>query len=637
MTTQDVDTIWSLIQVPKRDFYQRAGALSGRRRVDYGIDLAQTNLKTTKDTQGFLDRLADCFARTKLSSKARHVTATAMVVDHSQKIMKIYITKNKGLANADDQTQQEELDEGAFAQHLCAWFSEVANTNAYASDSNPLNSLAFDRLIAFDRSRLRDYHRNFRNAFARGALISFQATCRQLFGVDFAIPTEVHDLHNAFPSGLIVECCFLAWKCRHSESFTAIRRSVEAAPLVASATGHGSLLKPTQEFVHMIDCLGRLPSAYHYFIHYCRGIASGYTFHPILLPSCSRESSMDSISTVSGGMRMRHADSQSRFLHRELQLLHYFSCPGTERCEDYFGCSKRSCWLCWQVLSCFKDYNTKGTHQRIYERWAAPGEYDRPLSPRLVRALSFTNFRLRSVFQVNDLFLSDSQLTALRQTSARLTGEWPGTDGLRRQSAHEWSLAHVDVDSSKWQVIGQVRAMVFSSGSVEMQRRQFIVYSATSAATTAEADHVHHILKTPALQQNADLYLTFQLPDWSRNQQIWNYVAFPCMRDPYDGFALLLWFNSASNGVINSFVADQCSHVASDASLLKGDVVITLAIPQVDQGRTSMLIDSDGPADEDLSKLKQRLCHMSLDELRSKAVFAKIGEGHGVSFSPNNV
>lgn len=60
------------------------------------------------------------------------------------------------------------------------------------------------------------------------------------------------------------------------------------------------------------------------------------------------------------------------FFYCELQLLERcITAPQPGNFQDYFGCSKLSCALCWRVMK-NADYQTKGTHARLYPDCAFP-------------------------------------------------------------------------------------------------------------------------------------------------------------------------------------------------------------------------------------------------------------------------
>ncbi|KAJ6071225.1 hypothetical protein N7499_009239 [Penicillium canescens] len=65
--------------------------------------------------------------------------------------------------------------------------------------------------------------------------------------------------------------------------------------------------------------------------------------------------------------------------HAEVQLLLQFECsiPTNTNPFPYIGCSRFSCWLCYQLFTCYKDrrtntqgfYQTRGSHGTVYPLW----------------------------------------------------------------------------------------------------------------------------------------------------------------------------------------------------------------------------------------------------------------------------
>lgn len=613
MATHVHQNLWSAASVQESAFDDVVQKLARKKRIDIGSVIASSDPQTAIDTQGFLDRLADCFARSKeLKSDSDHVTATAMVVEHAKKKIKVYIAKNKAFRHAESMKKDHD-----FALIFFNWLNNVANgTNA---ESNPdlLTNPLFMKMVEFGTSRLSFYVTQINRAWLTKAKESFDAICTEFLGLDSS-PQMPPGFLNALRRKKLAECSILAWKWRRHAYFRHVRKAVKLALLTTTdETRKKSLLQPTDGFMDLVDCLGKLPSAYHHFILYCQTTASGYTFEHSLL-------------------MLNDEDASKNILHCELQLLHRFSQPGSEICADYFGCSKRSCWLCWQVLSRFREFNTKGTHSQMYPGWRFPGDHDQFPSPRFVDALTFTDSQLQAAFKGINI-MKNLELTAIRHISARLTGEWPGTTGLRRGSAFEWPLIRVDADLTQWQEKRQIRAMLLPSSSSVVQRCQYKAYKKISALDSFASDSIQTLPATQDLgQQDDDLHLAFQLPDWSQNQKLWNYISFPCVRGPYDDFSLLLWFNPGSEGPVNSFLASRYNQLVASKTPLRGNIIVTLAHFQLGRDQQSILIDSDGPSPEDLLKLEQRLRHMTLSELRRKAKPAYIEIGHGFSISPGS-
>ena len=87
---------------------------------------------TPEATQDFLDRFADCFARSKLEDARDHVSATAMVRNEKDKIITLYIAKNQSEKGCQPFATSKQLGDIAnqnetFAKQLVDWFSKLAS------------------------------------------------------------------------------------------------------------------------------------------------------------------------------------------------------------------------------------------------------------------------------------------------------------------------------------------------------------------------------------------------------------------------------------------------------------------------------------------------------------------------------
>jgi OTT_1508-like deaminase len=64
---------------------------------------------------------------------------------------------------------------------------------------------------------------------------------------------------------------------------------------------------------------------------------------------------------------------ESKFYHAEIQILLHLAVQGTtDDVYQYIGCSKYSCWLCWNFLEVFSQLRTRGCHDKIYHNWRIP-------------------------------------------------------------------------------------------------------------------------------------------------------------------------------------------------------------------------------------------------------------------------
>ena len=117
--------------------------------------------ETPEVMRNFLDRLADCFARSEKEDARDHVSATAMARNAQQKTIKLYIAKNQSYKESRSSRPQEMQDEVAnendqFAKKLVAWFTELADAGAVHSEIQDHLSM-FEKMCDFSRSRLEYY------------------------------------------------------------------------------------------------------------------------------------------------------------------------------------------------------------------------------------------------------------------------------------------------------------------------------------------------------------------------------------------------------------------------------------------------------------------------------------------------
>ncbi|KAK5329281.1 hypothetical protein LTR70_000778 [Exophiala xenobiotica] len=63
-----------------------------------------------------------------------------------------------------------------------------------------------------------------------------------------------------------------------------------------------------------------------------------------------------------------------RHVHAEIKLLLYSSRNSLSKATffDYLGCSKRSCYICWNALASHGHFRTRGSHGKLYNRWTMP-------------------------------------------------------------------------------------------------------------------------------------------------------------------------------------------------------------------------------------------------------------------------
>ncbi|KAI0813010.1 hypothetical protein GGR55DRAFT_593372 [Xylaria sp. FL0064] len=128
-------------------------------------------------------------------------------------------------------------------------------------------------------------------------------------------------------------------------------------------------------------------------------------------------------------------------VHCEIQLLTYFLRPNAPKCVDYFGCSKKSCWLCWHMMVQNFQFSMKDTHRKIYPRWALPSEFTLSHT-QAAEGLKIAYNEMLSLLQHKVIKgISLKSPGSLIQSSARVT-PWSGLGEFSgdRIEAFEWGL-----------------------------------------------------------------------------------------------------------------------------------------------------------------------------------------------------
>lgn len=117
--------------------------------------------------------------------------------------------------------------------------------------------------------------------------------------------------------------------------------------------------------------------------------------------------------------------------HAEVQLLLHFECsvPSDAKPFPYIGCSRKSCWLCYQPLTNYKDkrnktkgvYQTRGSHRKIYPLWCVKlGSSSLP-SPRVQFNLSVALLVIQMMMQQLLRNAPHTQRPKEAESSANLT------------------------------------------------------------------------------------------------------------------------------------------------------------------------------------------------------------------------
>lgn len=416
-------SLWKQPGIDKETFYAAAlylhVAARGQLR-EPSLRTPRYQSKTDDKTKAFLDRIADCFARSKMMDPSAHVTATTMSKTEDargNKILTVYITKNhseKGLEPdlPPGDRQVIALNQNAsFAKELFDWFNSMNRNATFSSSSESSQDIRrshlkriWRTLCEFNQSRLEYYIEKISDMRLdllhtiladepQGAWICAEnviVACIEYGRYTDKGPVEANLDRLAL-------CASRAAECRSNILFSNLCQDAEA---LVQSNDVSDTTKRLVKFAKWINYLGRLGAACDTFYDYCTMEENHYaTFEYVLLQSPDEEKwpaatykSKIEFWTGDLGLDDDRAEREpvraglNRFvtgragqrgkarLHCEIQLLQYFSQPGAPPCFDYIGCSKKSCWLCWQLIGHFGKFTTKESHRMLYPMWAAPSE-----------------------------------------------------------------------------------------------------------------------------------------------------------------------------------------------------------------------------------------------------------------------
>jgi hypothetical protein len=117
--------------------------------------------------------------------------------------------------------------------------------------------------------------------------------------------------------------------------------------------------------------------------------------------------------------------------HAEVQLLLHFECSISADAESfpYIGCSRKSCWLCYQFLTCYKDrrknrkgyYQTRGSHSKVYPTWHVTLGANSLPGPRIQFSLSAALQDIQILMQQRLRNTPHTQRPQEAESSANLT------------------------------------------------------------------------------------------------------------------------------------------------------------------------------------------------------------------------
>lgn len=428
--------VWKLPGFDKDTFYAAALYLHAAAKGQLREVRTQQRQQPATDeaTRDFLDHIADCFARSKLVDPSAHVTATAMVKhrkeapeldewaktlptfsntrekiqaweasqDTKPYAITVIVAKNhseKGVRNdvAPEHQRCKDNENSEFAHKLFSWFSEISHGRHHdrASAMEPI----WRTLCSFNQSRLEYY------------VTKIAKTSTELVRRNLDEPSAIHDALDVISAcrrfreikegegtAQLAACARVAAKCRTNGAFQGLYQGVDA---VLNPEDIDVDIRDLAKFAKLVTYLGRLGAACGIFYEYCTtDEVRDCPFRYELLQSPSeeawptatykrkieawrgplgldepREGDRKPVRDILENFAERAGNRGSARLHCEIQLLKYLTRPGAPRGScDYIGCSKKSCWLCWQFIGHFGTFTTKDAHRMIYPMWGVPSQ-----------------------------------------------------------------------------------------------------------------------------------------------------------------------------------------------------------------------------------------------------------------------
>lgn len=467
---KELHTVWNLPGINKTEFYAACIYLNAAQKQQGKTRLMpgpQRELKTSQKTRDFLDHLADCFARSKGPDKPQHVTATAMV--KSSNLMEIVIAKNRA-ENYSEPGLEGQKDKD-FAESLQDWFTQLSTEGPYTTGPNPSEDDrhrdVWEKMLDFNDSRVIDCIKKVKKTNNKESVI--EEALKRLPGAfeehksGFEQAWAVVDLCNKVTDFKSLEsksqCIEKAGDCREDTGFSRIRHIVQKEREQDAQKKKD--YKDLSELIKFIDLLGRLRHAFNKFQDYCGSSeAKGYYFTLEFLDSsfypdyswphdCSSKieewfelnpEHRDALplEVREHAMKKGKSDPKKRppLFHCELQLLKYFIDNPSKDCQDYFGCSKKSCWLCWRILTYVDKYHTKDSHWKIYDSWAFPVPFS-PEKEKLRLSIALTKTYQDLINQIRQKIFAGTGFAKYEvrtETSGRAPEMAPivNTSGIRR-------------------------------------------------------------------------------------------------------------------------------------------------------------------------------------------------------------
>ena len=398
------EPIWDLPGFVREEFYAAAYFLSRCQQQQNNTDRPPES-RTPGNTRLLLDSLALLFARAwgRGADTPANVTATALETieahdprsELKKRTLIIHVAKNAGCQDLEGMNDQK------FANELATWIQHVDEEEPRAESG------LWPHLVQFWAQRVQKYLRTLPTSeklnemeselkeYYEGAYSGWAT-----FESDFAILrcyVAVKERHssnekkNRYTSACVYDMCFRLGDASehryHKYSRPAsgqpetrpqwqiqaerFRRAIKHIKLLKTLRdvwyGMVGLRKGNSDASFKIQLLDPQPPRW---LHLNEDEIID-TMESWKAPPDGNQEFVSDIAEVADYFTGRNAKRRLNF-HCELQILELcISGSNSSKFEDYIGCSKLSCHLCWAVLR-NADYQTKGTHSVLHPDCAFP-------------------------------------------------------------------------------------------------------------------------------------------------------------------------------------------------------------------------------------------------------------------------
>jgi hypothetical protein len=419
----------------------------------------QLSGSTSKDQvlAKFLDHIAETFSQAKSiprherrRSKATingaiHVTASGLVFDHGDPI--VYVAKNGIGSDSIEDSKRMKIDE-ELANSLTKWMRIIASTmKRPAIDKDQM----WTKLISYYKQRLHIYISHIKGSSKDDLAAAFNMRSDGI-----VLAKELHELSaqykaDSIPLEVLKRMISIAYQLRPV-----------AAPV--GLTSHIGRIRRSVFF------LGRLRSAYETFKETAIELQKSFktiTISCLPPPDARWLKKSQLIQRVQELVKMEQVPQPQKHhldklrgrptnllttCHAEVQLLLKFEGSFSTNTDPfpYIGCSRMSCWLCYQLLAHYKDkrtdtrgyYQTRGSHGTVYPFWHIALGSDSVSYPRVQFNLSVAlqDIQVLMQQQLKDFLRTQRPKRAESSTNVTVAGGALKHSALTRmREAESWT------------------------------------------------------------------------------------------------------------------------------------------------------------------------------------------------------